>query len=124
MTKRTGRPASNDQANINLGVAIRKRRIELGKSQAQLATDIGISFQQIQKYEKGANRIPLSRLEAIARGLHIAPATLLGWTKDDKPPTAPDAERLLRQFGKITNPATRAKVIGLVKGIADTEMGR
>jgi transcriptional regulator with XRE-family HTH domain len=55
-----------------LGLRIRERRIALGISQERLAELIGVTYQQAHKYEKGINRISLSRFEAVCR--------ILGWT--------------------------------------------
>jgi transcriptional regulator with XRE-family HTH domain len=55
--------------DIALGAAVRIRRRSLGISQEALAEQCGVSFQQIQKYENGANRISFSRLVQIARAL-------------------------------------------------------
>lgn len=55
--------------DVALGAAVRIRRRTLGLSQEALAEQCGVSFQQIQKYENGANRISFSRLVQIARAL-------------------------------------------------------
>jgi transcriptional regulator with XRE-family HTH domain len=55
----------------SLGAAIRSRRLAMGMSQVTLAKKIGVTFQQIQKYEKGANRISARRLYGIANILQI-----------------------------------------------------
>lgn len=54
-----------------LGVRLRLRRKEMGLSQSALGQALGITFQQIQKYEKGANRVPASRLKQIAEFLQV-----------------------------------------------------
>lgn len=64
MSART--PSSKDQT---LGLLVRQRRKELRLSQAELALAIGVSAQQIQKYERGDNRIPAIRLQEIATKL-------------------------------------------------------
>ena len=51
----------------SIGVAIRKRRLELGMTQEQLASKLGLSYQQIQKYETGLNRITAGRLFMISK---------------------------------------------------------
>jgi len=56
----------------HLGERIRRRRTELGLTQEQLAAELDISYQQIQKYESGANRISASRLYALARRMGVA----------------------------------------------------
>lgn len=58
-----------DPMDIALGAAVRIRRRTIGISQEALAEQCGVSFQQIQKYENGANRISFSRLVQIARAL-------------------------------------------------------
>ena len=58
-----------DPLDIALGAAVRIRRRTIGLSQETLAQQCGVSFQQIQKYENGANRISFSRLVQIARAL-------------------------------------------------------
>jgi len=56
-----------------VGQKIRARRIFLGLSQTEVADAIGITFQQIQKYEKGANRVGASRLQQISDALGVSP---------------------------------------------------
>jgi transcriptional regulator with XRE-family HTH domain len=63
--------------DVALGAAVRIRRRTLGISQEALADQCGISFQQIQKYENGANRISFSRLVQIARALRCRVVDLL-----------------------------------------------
>src|SRR5665213_254314 len=66
-----------DPMDIALGAAVRLRRKTLGISQEALAEQCGISFQQIQKYENGANRISFSRLAQIAAALHCRVGDLI-----------------------------------------------
>jgi len=63
--------------DVALGAAVRIRRKTLGISQESLAEQCGISFQQIQKYENGANRVSFSRLVQIARALRCRVIDLL-----------------------------------------------
>ncbi|UPT61465.1 MAG: helix-turn-helix domain-containing protein [Hyphomonadaceae bacterium JAD_PAG50586_4] len=63
--------------DAQLGARIRARRGEIGMSQEQLAGAIGVSFQQVQKYEKGINRVAASTLVDICDALDLAPAGLL-----------------------------------------------
>ena len=62
-----------DAVDLHVGSRVRSRRRQLGLSQTHLATAIGIAFQQIQKYEKGTNRVSSSRLHQIARVLKVPP---------------------------------------------------
>lgn len=55
-----------DPADVHIGAALRRRRLELGQSQSDLGGLIGVSFQQVQKYERGSNRIAVSTLLRVA----------------------------------------------------------
>ena len=63
--------------DIHVGSRVRLRRMMLGMSQEKLGEQLGITFQQIQKYEKGTNRIGASRLQHIARVLSVPVVVLL-----------------------------------------------
>src|SRR5690606_13936188 len=62
---------SPNPIDIHVGSRVRLRRMMLGMSQEKLGEGLGITFQQIQKYEKGTNRIGASRLQHIARILSV-----------------------------------------------------
>ncbi len=64
----TRNPHFND---ISIGKRIRHRRISMGLSQKELGSQLGVSFQQIQKYEKGFNRVSAGRLQEIANILKV-----------------------------------------------------
>jgi transcriptional regulator with XRE-family HTH domain len=64
----------NHPVDNHVGKRLRKRRAEVGMSQEKLADSLAITFQQIQKYEKGANRISSSRLQTISTILGVPPA--------------------------------------------------
>jgi transcriptional regulator with XRE-family HTH domain len=64
--------------DVALGARIRVRRKSLGLSQDDLAVQVGLTFQQIQKYERGANRVSFSRLVEIARTLKCRARDLIG----------------------------------------------
>jgi transcriptional regulator with XRE-family HTH domain len=61
-----------------IGARLRARRLEMGYSQEKIAHDLGVSFQQVQKYEKGTNRISGSRMLQLANLLDVAPSFFLG----------------------------------------------
>ena len=65
--------------DIDIGMRIRLRRIELHVSQDQLSQALGVTFQQVQKYEKGTNRIAVSRFLDICRALKVDPNYLAAW---------------------------------------------
>lgn len=71
------RPRAPHPVDVAVGHAVRARRLSIGASQEALAEAAGVSFQQIQKYESGANRISCSRLVQIAGALACSPAELL-----------------------------------------------
>lgn len=89
--------------DAHIGRNIARRRTRMGLSQSRLAQACGISFQQVQKYEAGTNRVAASRLYVIARTLEIAPADLLPSPEwETAPDLAGDAlERLSGLLGQI-----------------------
>lgn len=75
-----------------LGERMRERRLELGMSQEQLAEILGVTFQQVQKYERGVNRVAASRLQAIAAALQIP---VSGFFESAPAPSRSTADRVL-----------------------------
>ncbi len=111
-----------------VGIAMRFRRKELGFSQTDLAKAIGVTFQQVQKYEKGTNRIGAGRLSAISQALKV-PVTYFFQAVDGydspngRPKTLellklPGASALLRHYVEIENPALRRSVLKLARSLA------
>ncbi|MCZ4094019.1 MULTISPECIES: helix-turn-helix domain-containing protein [Sinorhizobium] len=124
-----------------VGSRVRMRRLMVGLSQEKLADGLGITFQQVQKYEKGTNRIGASRLQAIADILGVHPSFFFQ-REDDKAPArdgvsdvqesneissfvaSKEGIALNRAFLKIADPVLRKKIISLVAAMAqapDTE---
>jgi transcriptional regulator with XRE-family HTH domain len=117
-----------DPMDIALGAAVRIRRRSLGISQEALAEQCGVSFQQIQKYENGANRISFSRLVQIARALQCRVVDLMDVL--DAPDgggvgdldilsrmRTPGALELLAAFERLS-PETRSSLLGLMRTLA------
>jgi transcriptional regulator with XRE-family HTH domain len=77
-----------------VGARIRLRRNMLGMSQTEMADRIGITFQQVQKYEKGVNRVGASRLMQICEVLHVTPA----WLFEGAPGAKPKPSAAVREF--------------------------
>ena len=122
--------------DIHVGGRVRLRRMLLNMSQEKLGDSLGITFQQIQKYEKGTNRVSASRLQQIARVLSVP----VSWFFEDAPgtpteaPTAvveqksthhvadflssPEGLQLNRAFISIKNSKLRGKMIELVHALA------
>jgi transcriptional regulator with XRE-family HTH domain len=108
--------------DVHVGLRIKTRRMLVGMSQANLGQAAGISFQQVQKYERGTDRISASRLYEFARCLGVQPAYFfdglpIAVPADNKASTIPtDREtlRLLRGFLRIGSPALRRQALALV----------
>ena len=75
--------------DVAMGIQIRRRRRELGFSQQNLASRLGITFQQVQKYESAANRVSFSRLVEIAQALNCTVMYLVGDLDKPKAVTRP-----------------------------------
>ncbi len=73
--------SSLDAVDAAMGQTLRKYRKAAGLSQAELGQAVGVSFQQIQKYETGDNRVSISRLFRIAEKLEVEPVTLVADTQ-------------------------------------------
>ena len=117
---------SASEIDIHVGTQMRKRREALGISQGRLGRHLGLTFSQIQKYEKGTNRIGAGRLYQIASFLGVTPGHFfLGLDSDgDTAALAPDDGRLEEirtlndAFASIKDGETRASVLALVRSLA------
>lgn len=108
--------------DATIGRNVRTHRERRGLTQAELAGRIGVTFQQVQKYEKGSNRIAASRLCLIAQALDVPTSTLLGQTPDASDPVAamcahPSGADLARAWLDLSPPLQRA-VLQLAKAAA------
>ena len=111
-----------DPIDVYIGSCIRLRRLEKGLSQERLAEALGLSFQQIQKYERGINACAPARLIKIAEILEMPMAAFfpeLG-APPQKGPSLPDARSLAlaRQFETIPHGAARTALRQLVSALA------
>ena len=119
----------------HVGSRVRMRRMMLGMSQEKLGEALGLTFQQVQKYEKGTNRIGASRLQQIAHilqvpvafffedvprqqdGLHeVIDAPSAGYVSEFLAST--DGLSLTRAFMRIQEPKVRRRIVDLVEAIA------
>ena len=112
--------------DAHVGERIRLRRTELGLTQEQLAEALDVSYQQIQKYETGANRVSAGRMLEIARKLDVDVGYFFEGLSDEEAGTPLEhggrqrsAIELVRKFGQIKDPEVRAPIAGLVKTIVD-----
>lgn len=107
--------------DLSLGERIRERRRGLRLSQSALGARLGITFQQVQKYENGTNRVSAVMLVRLATALDVSVSELL--SAAEPPATGPgdnraEADRLLAAFGQITSPELRQAVLTLVTSLA------
>jgi transcriptional regulator with XRE-family HTH domain len=113
--------------DAHVGERMRLRRTEFGLTQEQLAGALDVSYQQIQKYETGANRVSAGRMLEIARKLGVEVGYFFEGLGQDDDPGLPlehgghqrSAIELVRKFGQIKDPEVRAAIAGLVKTIVD-----
>jgi transcriptional regulator with XRE-family HTH domain len=124
------RPKSITQVDQHVGSRVRIRRLTLNLSQSGLASRIGVTFQQVQKYEKGMNRIGASRLQQIAGALQV-PVTYFFETPSPHRPVAEDESlatlnhfmstrdglTLAKAFMKIGDTQVRRRIVDLVEEI-------
>ncbi|WP_455273605.1 helix-turn-helix domain-containing protein [Rhizobium herbae] len=122
------------QIDIHVGNRLRSRRLVLGLSQEKLGDSLGITFQQIQKYEKGTNRVSASKLQAASEVLRVP----ISYFFEDHDVSAPDGlvreadeigtflisnegVSLNRAFASIKNKRVRQTIITLAKALADAD---
>lgn len=119
----------------HVGNRVRMRRLLVGMSQEKLGELLGITFQQVQKYEKGSNRVSASRLYQIARVLGVPVQFFYDELKEDDGPTgfaesegadaiagalqSPDGVQIARIFSATTDPEKRKLILNAVKLLAD-----
>lgn len=117
-----------DPVDAAVGLRLRAARKRIGMSQTKLAEEIGYTFQQIQKYERGHNRVSCSVLTRLAAALGVSCANLLG--EDGSPTIRPlissglyttGAPELLSAFGRITNRAQRRALVVMAEALAERE---
>jgi len=103
-----------------LGERIRRRRRELQLSQSALGARLGITFQQVQKYENGTNRVSATTLIKLADALSMSVTELLQEVDPASTPSDLEAQRvqLLAAFGRIQSADVRAAVLTLVVGLS------
>jgi transcriptional regulator with XRE-family HTH domain len=128
------RAKASNNIDVYVGVRLRMRRTLLGMSQSKLGELLGVTFQQIQKYEKGANRISASRLQHTALVLEVSP----GYFFEGAPAQAgepgfaesspqsyvvdflasTDGLQLNRAFLRVRDPKVRRRIVDLVVSLA------
>jgi transcriptional regulator with XRE-family HTH domain len=118
-------PRHPDSADKEIGLRLKVRRQELNITQEQLGEALQITFQQIQKYEKGTNRIASGRLKEISRILKVPPSYFFDDLPDESSRelltllNAGRSLRLVKAFTRIQSIAVQDAVIQLVQQLAD-----
>ena len=131
--------------DTHVGAKVKSRRLMLGLSQEELAKSIGLTFQQVQKYERGTNRISVSRLIDIARALKtpleyftdgiatlaegMRSKTAMRGVSDVKQAafddvdtmTKKDVLELVRAYQRISTPALKKQLVEMAKALAATD---
>ena len=116
-----------EPVDVLVGRRVRAYRLSLGMSQTTLGDKVGVTFQQIQKYERGTNRIGSSRLQKVANVLGISVGALFAETEGDQPgqdaltemTSQPHAARLLKAFAAISDDKLRLALVKLAEGLQD-----
>jgi transcriptional regulator with XRE-family HTH domain len=133
-----------DLIDRHVGSRVRMRRMLLKMSQEKLGEALGLTFQQIQKYEKGLNRIGASRLQQISKSLNVPPSfffegapTGVAATADGPATLEEEGQsqyvvdfmstaeglHLNRSFARIRNPKVRRRLVELIAALADADEG-
>lgn len=116
------------RVDVHVGLRLRLRRTLMGMTQEGTATVIGVSFQQLQKYESGANRVSASRLVRLAELLEVPVVYffegLPGVFTETSSEIAPEPDRelmlLCRNYLAIEDAETRRVLLNLIESIGDT----
>ncbi len=127
MTSRGG-----DPRDAEIGKRVRTLRLQRGLSQTELGNLIEVTFQQVQKYEKGTNRISAGRLQRIAEVMSVPVSFFFAGFEDKSKssgPPLPDVEfaflqtegalRLARAYSRIKHPDVRLQLLRLTEAIAE-----
>ncbi len=110
-----------------IGAKIRMRRGEIGMTQTQLAQKIGVTFQQVQKYELGTNRVGGSRLDGIAKALEVPVSYFFEQTADDMEVAQGSllhtrgAVSLLKAYAAIKDQRQRTALVNLTRALIGEE---
>lgn len=134
MAIKTRPRVGNDPVDKHVGARVRLRRMLMGMSQEKLGKAVSLTFQQIQKYERGSNRIGSSRLYQFSKVLNVPISFFFddmpeageaqspglaesGAAYSDASMTKRETLELVRAYYKIKNPAIRKRIFELVKAI-------
>ncbi len=126
--KSKGRRSSSEiEIDQHIGQRIHERRMVLGLSQTQLADGLGITFQQLQKYERGHNRIAAGRLYGCAQLLGVPPEYFFEGLERSNSGTpdetrSDEAMKLARAYYSINDPVYRQRIWKVVQALARSDI--
>lgn len=126
-----------DPIDRHVGSRVRMQRVLMKMSQEKLGEALGLTFQQVQKYEKGTNRIGASRLQQISKTLNVPPSFFFEGAPNDVASdglaeesssqyvveflSTAEGLHLNRSFARIRDPKVRKRVIDLIVTLADQD---
>src|SRR6185437_11167721 len=120
-------PRGGDPRDAEIGLRVRTLRLQRGLSQTELGNLISVTFQQVQKYEKGANRISAGRLQRMAEVLGVPVSFFFATDEQTSAPGSRGVDlefsflqtegalRLARAYARIKQPALRLKLLRLTE---------
>ena len=121
--RRTIREHGPNPTDLHVGQKLREARLRAGLSQEQLGAGIGVSFQAVQKYEQGENRLSASRLfraaRLLGRPVGFFFAELDGPLPDDQPALSAEEIALLRDFRRIVSDTLRDNLLQVTRRLAE-----
>lgn len=117
MKKRSEESATKERirSTAAIGQMVKARRKELGIPQERIAAHLGVTYQQVQRYENGKNRLNVEDIQIIAAILNVPVNYFFGATTEKSPGLSPDERKILKLFRKIKNRAGRAAVITVAR---------
>ena len=133
------RSSKPNPTDTHVGARVRMRRMMLGMSQTELGDAVGVTFQQVQKYEKGTNRVSASRMQQFAKILDVpisyffdgAPPAMVAGGKSSGSNamsqtyvneflSSRDGQDIIKAFSRIADRKLRRRVVDLTEQIADS----
>ena len=129
MSEKDSNGFSASEVDAVVGERIRRRRILTGQTQDQLGDALGVSYQQIQKYETGANRVSAGRLYLLAEQLEVSPSWffdgLNGVSDDEDEADMLSSSRLaiecVRNLSRIKDEKVRGAILTMIRTLADAD---
>ena len=125
--RRAARTNRSPDFGVTLGAKIKAARVKAGLSQTDLGNALNVAFQQVQKYENGANRVAANTLQVIGEVLGVHPGSFFDghMPAPDEPVSDPrEAMRTAVVIQQIRDPETRRQLLALAEALAKAETVR